>query len=66
MENCFKSRSSEAEQAADVACRLLGNAKRQKEVLPLAVQLAAAMSVESPFVHLDSIQVKSSISGCIC
>jgi len=37
--------------------QVAGDAKRRSSVLPYAVQLAAASSVESPFVHLDSLQV---------
>ncbi len=37
--------------------QVAARAKRRSEVLPYAVNLAAATSVESPFVHLDSIPV---------
>ena len=45
--------------------QVASKAKLRKEVLPYAVCLAAAMSVESPFVHLDSIQVHIYPQACL-
>ena len=53
--------------------QVAGDTKRRDTVLAYAVQLAAATSVESPFVHLDSLQVwptlfQSSFDAnrCVC
>ena len=43
-----------------VAKEAVASKKRSKEAVAYAVALAAIISVESPFVHIDGITVRAS------